>query len=154
MNAGTQRVAQVLRERGHTGDIVELPQSAHTAAQAAAALGCSADQIAKSLVFRTASGEAVLVIASGSGRVDETRLAEVVGEPVALADAEFVRERTGFAIGGVAPVGHLEPLPVWIDEALLRHETLWAAAGHPRTVFRLTPDELLSLTAGRVIAVR
>lgn len=154
MNAGTERVKLALQDRGVPRDIVELPESAHTAAQAASALGCAVAQIAKSLVFRTASGDAILVVASGAHRVDERRLAEAVGEPVALADPEFVRERTGFAIGGVAPVGHLTPLPVWIDRDLLNHAEIWAAAGHPRTVFRLTPSELVALTGGQVIAVR
>ncbi|MBX5475731.1 MAG: YbaK/EbsC family protein [Clostridia bacterium] len=154
MNAGTERVKLALQDRGFRRDIIELPESARTAAQAASALGCAVAQIAKSLVFRTASGDAILVVASGAHRVDERRLAEAVGEPVALADPEFVRERTGFAIGGVAPVGHLTPLPVWIDRDLLNHDEIWAAAGHPRMVFRLTPSELVALTGGQVIAVR
>jgi prolyl-tRNA editing enzyme YbaK/EbsC (Cys-tRNA(Pro) deacylase) len=112
------------------------------------------DQIAKSLVFRLRdSRRPLLVVTSGANRVDEAKVAAVVGEPLERADADFVRAETGFAIGGVAPVGHAKPVVTLIDEHLLRFEEIWAAAGHPNTVFRLTPDDLVTMTGGRVIVV-
>jgi prolyl-tRNA editing enzyme YbaK/EbsC (Cys-tRNA(Pro) deacylase) len=106
-------------------------------------------------VFRGQSSQrAILVIASGANRVDEGKVAALVSEPVGRADADFVRQRTGFAIGGVAPVAHAEPLTILIDEDLMRWPEIWAAAGHPYTVFKLTPDDLVRLTGGRVAAVR
>lgn len=126
--------------------VVELPASTRTAAEAATAVGCAVAQIVKSLVFRSLeSNHAVLVLVSGTNRVDETRLASHLGEPVAKADANFVRERTGFSIGGVAPVGHETPLRTIVDEDLLALPELWAAAGTPHAVFRLTPKDLRKL---------
>ena len=130
-----------------------FPEGTRTAADAAAAIGCSVGQIVKSLVFRRASGGALLVVASGSNRVDEEKLAALAGEPVVKADAAFVREATGFAIGGVPPAGHPAPVETVVDEDLLAYEQVWAAAGTPRTVFPLTPDELVSMTGGRVADV-
>ena len=118
----------------------------------AAALGCTVGQIAKSLVFRgLRSGGALLVIASGAHRVDEALVAAALGEPIGKADAQFVRDQTGFVIGGVPPVGHARPLPTLVDEALSAHAVIWAAAGHPYAVFRLTPAELAAITKGRVV---
>jgi prolyl-tRNA editing enzyme YbaK/EbsC (Cys-tRNA(Pro) deacylase) len=152
--AGVQRVREALAARGLDHEVVTLPRPARTSAEAAAQVGCRVDQIAKSLVFRgRTSGRAILVIASGVHRVDEARVAALVGEPIEKPDADFVRARTGFAIGGVAPVAHAEPLPVLIDETLGAWPEIWAAAGHPSTVFRLTPDQLVALTGGRVAAV-
>lgn len=153
--AATQRVRDALAAAGLDGQVVELDRSARTAAEAAAAVGCRVDQIAKSLVFRlAASGRPLLVITSGANRVDERRVAAVVGEPVEKADAEFVRDHTGFAIGGVAPLGHPHPLLTLVDEDLLACGDIWAAAGHPNTVFRLSPSDLLRITGGQVTAVK
>jgi prolyl-tRNA editing enzyme YbaK/EbsC (Cys-tRNA(Pro) deacylase) len=117
-------------------------------------VGCQVDQIAKSLVFRLReSGRALLVITSGGHRVDERKVGGTVGETLERADADFVRARTGFAIGGVAPIGHTEPVLTLIDEDLLRWDAIWAAGGHPNAVFRLTPDELVAMTGGRVVTV-
>ena len=117
--------------------------------------GCEVGQIAKSLVFKGATTrQAVLVITSGSNRVDEKRLSERIGEPVLKADADFVRQQTGFSIGGVPPVGHTQPIAVFIDEDLLTYSEIWAAAGTPQAVFRLTPQELQKITNGRVIRVK
>ena len=137
-------------------EVVTLERSSRTAAEAAAALGCDVAQIVKSLVFREIDADQpVLVLASGVGRVDESVVGEVLGGAIAQADPEFVRLRTGFSIGGVAPVGHTEvPSAVIIDEALLAFDVLWAAGGAPTAVFRLTPDELCTITAGRVARVR
>lgn len=152
--ASSLRVQEALAERGVQSAIVYLERAARTSAEAAAAVGCRVDQIAKSLVFRGAtSGRPLLVIASGANRVDETRVASVVGEPLGKADADFVRAHTGFAIGGVAPLAHPAPLTTLIDEHLLKWDRIWAAAGHPHTVFPLTPSELVRITGGRVLGV-
>ena len=150
-----RRVEEALAAAGGGHKVIALEQSARTSAQAASAVGCKVDQIAKSLVFRGADSQrAVLVIASGANRVDEVKVAALIAEPVGRADADFVRQRTGFAIGGVAPVAHAEPLTILIDEDLMRWPEIWAAAGHPNTVFKLTPDDLVRLTGGRVAPVK
>lgn len=149
-----RRVQETLAALGLGHEIVDLGLSARTAADAAGAVGCRVDQIAKSLVFRLReSGRALLVVTSGAHRVDEARVAALVGEALDRADAEFVRVETGFAIGGVAPIGHLQPVMTLIDEHLLAFEEIWAAAGHPNTVFRLRPADLLTMTGGRVARV-
>jgi prolyl-tRNA editing enzyme YbaK/EbsC (Cys-tRNA(Pro) deacylase) len=130
-----------------------FPEGTRTAADAAAAVGCDVAQIVKSLVFRRASGGAVLVVASGANRVDEQKVEALLGEPVGKADAAFVRSATGFAIGGVPPAGHPAPIETIVDEDLLRLERVWASAGTPRTVFALTPEELVAMTGGRVADV-
>jgi prolyl-tRNA editing enzyme YbaK/EbsC (Cys-tRNA(Pro) deacylase) len=154
MKPSAQKVQDALAAAGFSNRVVELPDSTRSAAEAAAALGCTVGQIAKSLVFRgKASGGALLVIASGAHRVDEAAVAAELGEPIGKADADFVRDQTGFAIGGVPPIGHARPLVTLIDEALLAHAELWAAAGHPYAVFKLTPPELVAMTKGRVVRV-
>ena len=155
LGPSVRRVQEALAAAGGGHTVVALEQSARTSAEAASAVGCKVDQIAKSLVFRgQQSQRAVLVITSGANRVDERKVAALIAEPVGRADAEFVRQRTGFAIGGVAPVAHAEPLVILIDEDLLRWPEIWAAAGHPNTVFKLTPDDLVRLTGGRVATVK
>lgn len=139
---------------GEGFEVVEFETSTRTAADAAAAIGCTVGQIAKSLIFRALeSGRPVLAIASGSVRVDEVRLAELLGEAIGRADAAFVREQTGFAIGGVPPVGHRNAPVIVIDDTLLGFETIWAAGGTPNSVFPLSPDELLRLTGGTVATI-
>ncbi len=133
--------------------VLEFDASTRTAEDAAAAIGCTVAQIAKSLVFRTGSGRAVLVVASGVNRVDEKKVAALIGEPIGRADADFVREATGFAIGGVPPVGHRTAPVALIDEALMAFGEIWAAAGTPNAVFRLTPADLVALTGGTVGAI-
>ena len=136
-----------LSRAGLAPDIVELPGAARTAKAAADYLGCEVGQIANSLVFRAeASNRALLVMSSGAKRVDVARLAALVGEPVGKADADFVRSQTGFAIGGVPPVGH--GLRTLVEKSLAGYRELWAAAGHPHTVFRLTYEELVRITGG------
>ena len=149
-----QRVQEALRALGLGHEVIDLGLSARTAADAARAVGCRVDQIAKSLVFRLRdSGRALLVVTSGAHRVDEAKVAALVGEPLERADAAFVRAETGFAIGGVAPIGHARPLTTLIDAHLLAFEEIWAAAGHPNTVFRLAPGQLVTMTGGRVATV-
>jgi prolyl-tRNA editing enzyme YbaK/EbsC (Cys-tRNA(Pro) deacylase) len=151
LKASAQRVQTALHERGFTNQVIELPGSTRSAAEAAAAIGCTVSQIAKSLLFQGAtSGRALLVIASGSNRVDEQRAAALFGEPLHKPKADFVREQTGFVIGGVPPIGHTQPLSTLIDEDLLQYEEIWAAAGHPHAVFKLTPAELVAMTGGQV----
>jgi prolyl-tRNA editing enzyme YbaK/EbsC (Cys-tRNA(Pro) deacylase) len=143
-----ERVRQALERAGIAPSIVELPGAARTAKAAAEYLGCNVAQIANSLVFRAEGSERpVLVMSSGGCRVDTEKLARLLGERVGKADAEFVRRHTGFAIGGVAPVGH-GLLDVFVEKALAQHPELWAAAGHPHTVFRLSYAELLRITGG------
>ena len=146
---GVTRVRRALADAGLAAEIVELPGAARTAKDAARFLGCEVAQIANSLVFRgEASGAPLLVMSSGARRVDLDRLARIAGEAVAKADAQFVREATGFAIGGVPPVGHATPLRTFVDDSLAAYAVLWAAAGHPHTVFRLSYAQLLAVTRG------
>lgn len=150
-SASALKVQAVL---GEGYEVLEFDASTRTAADAAAAIGCTVGQIAKSLIFRALdSDRPVLAIASGSVRVDETRLAELLGEGIGRADAAFVREQTGFAIGGVPPVGHRNESVIFIDESVLSFDTVWAAAGTPNAVFRLTPGDLVRLTGGTVAAI-
>jgi prolyl-tRNA editing enzyme YbaK/EbsC (Cys-tRNA(Pro) deacylase) len=134
--------------------VIELPQSTRTSAEAAQAVGCQVGQIAKSIIFRAAhSDRPVLVLTSGANRVSETAVAALAGEPLKKADADYVRTRTGFVIGGVPPVGHAEPPLTFIDEDLLQYAEIWAAAGTPNALFKLTPPELLRVTEGKVARV-
>jgi prolyl-tRNA editing enzyme YbaK/EbsC (Cys-tRNA(Pro) deacylase) len=129
-----------------------MPATTRTAEDAARAIGCTVAQIAKSLVFKSAlSARPILVIASGINRVNEKTIAALVGEPIEKADADFVRAKTGYAIGGVPPVGHVEQPVTFLDQDLLQHGEIWAAAGTPRAVFRLTPVDLQRITGGQVI---
>jgi prolyl-tRNA editing enzyme YbaK/EbsC (Cys-tRNA(Pro) deacylase) len=136
--------------------VLEFEASTRTSSDAAAALGCAVAEIAKSLIFKAADGRPVLVIASGVNRVDVAKLCDLIGQPITRADADFVRTATGFAIGGVPPVGHATTPIVVIDRDLERFPELWAAAGTPNAVFKLTPSDLVRLTGGRIadIAVR
>ncbi len=150
---GFTRVTQALFELGHPHAPVWLDACARTAQEAADALGVSLGQIAKSVVFRRRHDEAaVLVVTSGDKRVDEKRVAAITG-PLGRADADFVKARTGFSIGGVSPVAHAFPCVTLIDRELYRFEQIWAAAGHPNGVFRLTPQDLSRLTGAPVADV-
>jgi prolyl-tRNA editing enzyme YbaK/EbsC (Cys-tRNA(Pro) deacylase) len=150
---GFALVTRVLAERGHPHVPRWLTVPARTCQEAAQALGLQTGQIAKSVIFRRLADEvAVLVVASGDKRVDERKVAALVG-PIGRADAAFVKEQTGFSIGGVSPVGHLTPPVVLIDRELFRFETVWAAAGHPHGVFCLRPADLPILTDGPVADV-
>jgi prolyl-tRNA editing enzyme YbaK/EbsC (Cys-tRNA(Pro) deacylase) len=143
-----ERVTAALHAAGATGRPVVLDDAARTAAQAAAALGIEVGQIANSLVF-DADGDAVLVLASGAHRVDTAKVAALLGvAAVKRPDADFVRSRTGFAIGGVPPIGHAVALRTLVDVSLAEHEAIWAAAGHPHAVFPTTYDELVRITGG------
>lgn len=155
LSSSAQRVQDALAGFGMDLRVVELAQSTRTSAEAALAVGCHVGQIAKSLIFRARqSGQAVLVIASGRNRVDEKRVAALLGEAIGKADADFVRAATGFVIGGVPPVGHSQPLHTLIDGDLLAYDEIWAAAGTPNALFRLRPAELVTITGGVVGAVK
>lgn len=145
---GFRRVAQVLAQRRHPHAPVYLEVAARTAQEAADALGVAVGQIAKSVVFRRKEDDrAVLVVTSGDKRVDEKKVAALVGA-IGRADADFVKTRTGYSIGGVSPVGHLDAPVTLVDRELFRYDEIWAAAGHPNGVFRLSPQDLVALTGG------
>ena len=154
LKPSAQKVQDALTARGFANQVVELPDLTRTAAEAAAAVNCTVGQIAKSLVFVTkTTNRPLLVIASGSNRVNEKALQALVGEKIVRPDADAVRAVTGFVIGGVPPLGHAQPLATYIDRDLLQYEGIWAAAGHPNAVFALTPADLVAMTAGTVIDV-
>lgn len=141
------RTQQRLADVGLGCQVVEFEQPTRSSAEAAAAIGCEVAEIAKSIVFRGKdSGQAVVVVASGDNRVSEAKVARLIGEALGRADADFVRSATGYAIGGVAPVGHAQPVKLLLDEDLQRFDRLWAAAGTPFSVFPLTPAQLQALT--------
>lgn len=149
-----RRVQDAIRAKGFDNEVLELLEPVKTAQAAADAVGCTAEQIVKSLVFRgTTSGRAVMVVASGRHRVDTAKLEALLGEPVAMGDPKYVREVTGYAIGGIPPVGHATALELIVDAHLLTLPSLWAAAGHPNSLFPLTPAQLVAMTGGRVADV-
>ncbi len=150
-NATARRVQRAL---GVEFEVLEFERGTRTADDAAAAIGCTVAQIAKSMIFRTcATDRSILVVVSGVNRVEEKKVVSIVGEDIGLADAAFVRERTGYSIGGVAPIGHVVAPTVLLDEDLSKHKEIWAAAGTPNAVFKLTPDQLQALTGGRFLDV-
>jgi len=154
LKPSAQRVQEALAALGFTNQVMELPESTRTAAEAAQAVGCTVGQIAKSLLFQgKQSGRPLLVIASGANRVDERALQAVAGEKVRKADADVVRSLTGYVIGGVPPLGHTQPLATYIDAHLLAYGQIWAAAGHPNAVFALNGAELVAMTGGAVVEI-
>lgn len=154
LHPSAQKVQDALTALGFSLQVIELPGSSRTAVEAAQSVGCQVGQIVKSLIFKSKrSQRPILVTASGSNRVNEKKIRALIGEPLGKADADFVRQHTGFAIGGVPPVGHTQELETFIDEDLLQYAEIWAAAGHPSAVFRLTPSELVEMTGGRVVDI-
>lgn len=154
LNPSAQKVQEALEAKGYSLQVLELPDSTRTAIEAAEAIGCQVGQIVKSLIFRRVqTDQPILVLASGVNRVNEKKIGQIVGEAIGKADADFVRQHTGFAIGGVPPVGHNEPIATFIDKDLLEYEQIWAAAGTPHAVFRLSAADLEDLTGGRVINI-
>lgn len=159
MHPSAQRVQQALLEHGCDCQVVEHAESTRTAAEAAQAAGCEVGQIVKSLVFMLITpekpqGEPVLILVSGSNRVHEKRLGRLLGGKLEKADADFVREASGYAIGGVPPVGHKTPFKTVIDEDLLQYDVIWAAAGTPNAVFKVTPQELQRITQAPAVCVK
>jgi prolyl-tRNA editing enzyme YbaK/EbsC (Cys-tRNA(Pro) deacylase) len=151
--SSVERVRAALLAAGHPDTIAAFPEGTRSAAEAAAAVGCEVAQIAKSIVYR-AGARAVLVIASGANRVDMAKVAAAIGQPVKRADGAWVRDTTGFAIGGVSPVGHLAPPILLLDADLMALDPVWAAAGSPQHVFRTSPAELLRITGARPADVK
>ena len=155
LSSSARKVQEALNALGVSLEVVELPASTRTAPEAAQAVGCQVGQIVKSLVFKAKRSERpILVIASGANRVDERKIEALIGEPLGKADADFVRQQTGFVIGGVPPLGHSQPLETFIDEDLLQYEYVWAAAGTPHAVFKLNPGDLVRMTGGRIMEIK
>ena len=155
VDSSALRLTTALEAAGLEAEVRTFAASTRTSAEAAAAIGCEVAQIAKSIVFKAKpSGRPVLVIASGVNRVDEAKISRHLGEALGKADAEFVRARTGFAIGGVPPAGHTERVVTYIDCDLLALGEIWAAAGTPHSVVRLKAEDLVRLTQGHVLEVR
>ena len=153
MSKSLKRVQSALEAAGITVDVREMGESTRTAIEAANAVGCEVDQIAKSIIFRGEdSGHVVLFLTAGGNKVDAAKATEVAGQPLGKADANLIRTETGFAIGGVAPVGHLTQIEAWMDPRLQEFDTVWAAAGTPRHVFAISPDDLLRITGAQVAA--
>ena len=155
LKPASRRVQQAAEGLGLAVSVVEMAQSTRTAEEAAAACGCAVGQIIKSLVFRgKESGKPILLLVSGANRVDQKGVAASIGEALDRPDATFVRGVTGFAIGGIPPFGHAQPLPTWFDKDLLQYETVWAAAGSPEAVFEVDPRKLAEAVGAEVIEVK
>jgi Uncharacterized conserved protein len=155
LSPSAQKVWDALIAMGYDYKIIEFQDSTRTSAEAANRVGCQIGQIVKSLIFRGQnSGQPLLVLTSGANRVDEGLIGRYSGETIARADADFVRLTTGFAIGGVPPVGYPQPVNTYLDEDLLQYKKIWAAAGNPNAVFELTPTALIKLTSGKVVRVK
>jgi Cys-tRNA(Pro) deacylase len=150
-----QKIQKLLLSMGYEYTVVEHTESTRTAQEAADRAGCELGQIVKSLIFRgKTSGKPILVLTSGANRVDEKRIAEYAGKPIVRADADFVRTVTGFAIGGVPPIGHSEKMETYIDEDFLAYQTVWAAAGTPNAIFELKTNDLQKMTDGKILQVK
>ena len=154
-NPSAQRIQNILRQLGSDYKVIEFTGSTRTAQEAADRVGCQLGQIVKSLIFKgRSSNNGILVLTSGVNRVDENKISRYVVESIGRADPEFVRTVTGFAIGGVPPVGHVQPLKTYIDEDLLQYTDVWAAAGTPNAVFQLPASDLVKITSGKVVQVK
>lgn len=155
LSPSAQKVQDQIRSLGFDYTVIEHAESMRTAQEAAERAGCELGQIVKSLIFKgKESGKPILVLTSGANRVDEKRISEYAGEPVGRADADFVRAVTGFAIGGVPPVGHLQKLETYLDEDFLQYRTVWAAAGTPNAIFELKTSDLQKMTGARIVRVK
>ena len=155
INPSAQKIQNILRGLGLNYKVIEFTESTRTAQEAADRVGCQLGQIVKSLIFKgQSSNKCILVLTSGSNRVDEKKIGQYAGETIVRADPDFVRSMTGFAIGGVPPVGHVQPLETYIDEDLLQYGEVWAAAGTPNAVFQLPSSDLVKITKGNVVRVK
>jgi len=155
LSKNAQYIQDFLKRKGIETKVIELPDSTRTAEEAAKAIGCQVAQIVKSLIFKTkTTNRPILVLASGANRVSPEKIAAACKEEIVKADADFTREATGFAIGGIPPVGHANKLETFIDEDLLKLQELWAAAGTPHAVFNLDSSHLVNLTGGKVLAIK
>jgi prolyl-tRNA editing enzyme YbaK/EbsC (Cys-tRNA(Pro) deacylase) len=155
LSSSAQKIQDLLLALGFNYTVIEHTESTRTAQEAADRAGCKLGQIVKSLIFRgKTSGKPILVLTSGANRVDEKRIAEYACEPISRADAEFVRTVTGFAIGGVPPIGHAQAMETYLDEDFLQYQTIWAAAGTPNAIFELTTSDLQKMTGGKTVKVK
>lgn len=155
LSSSAQKIQDLLNTLGYTYTVIEHAESTRTAQEAADRAGCELGQIVKSLIFKgTASGKPILVLTSGANRVDEKRIEEYAGETISRPNADFVRAVTGFAIGGVPPVGHTQKMETYIDEDFLAFPTIWAAAGTPNAIFELKTDDLQKMTDGKILRVK
>jgi prolyl-tRNA editing enzyme YbaK/EbsC (Cys-tRNA(Pro) deacylase) len=155
LSPSAQKIQDLLRTRGYDYTVIEHAESTRTAQEAADRAGCELGQIVKSLIFKGRStNKPILVLTSGANRVDEQRIGEFAGETIGKADADFARAVTGFAIGGVPPIGHLQSIETYIDEDFLQYQTIWAAAGTPNAIFELKTTDLQKMTDGRVARVK
>jgi len=155
LNPSAQKIQNILRGLGFDYKVIEFTESTRTAREAADRVGCQLGQIVKSLIFKgMISNKGILVLTSGSNRVDEAKISQYSGESIGRADPEFVRTVTGFAIGGVPPLGHAQLLDTYIDEDLFQYTDVWAAAGTPNAVFRLPFSELVKITNGWIVRVK
>jgi prolyl-tRNA editing enzyme YbaK/EbsC (Cys-tRNA(Pro) deacylase) len=155
LSPSAQKVQDLLTAGGFKCRVIEYAESTRTSQEAADRAGCTLGQIAKSMIFRgKTTQKAILVVTSGVNRVDEKRVGEYAGEPIGRAEADFVRRVTGFAIGGVPPLGHAQKIETYLDEDLMQYAAIWGAAGTPNAIFELTPSELQRMTKGRIVRVK
>ncbi|HUG35159.1 MAG TPA: YbaK/EbsC family protein [Anaerolineales bacterium] len=155
ISSSAQKIQDLLISLGYNYTVIEHAESTRTAQEAADRAGCELGQIVKSLIFKgSLSGKPILVLTSGANRVDEKRISEYAGESIGRADANFVRTVTGFAIGGVPPVGHAQPMETYLDEDFLQYQTIWAAAGTPNAIFELKTEDLQKMTGGKIVQVK
>ena len=155
LSPSAQRIQNLLNSLGYNYTVIEHAESTRTAQEAADRAGCELGQIVKSLIFRgKTSGKPILVLTSGANRVDEKRISGYAGETISRADADFVRTATGFAIGGVPPIGHAEKMETYLDEDFLSYNTIWAAAGTPNAIFELKTEDLQKMTSGKIAQVK
>jgi len=155
LSPSAQKVQDQIQSLGYDYTVIEHAESTRTAQEAADRAGCELGQIVKSLIFKgKTSNKPILVLTSGANRVDEKRISEYAGEAIGRADADFVRAVTGYAIGGVPPVGHIQSMETYLDEDFLQYETIWAAAGTPNAIFELKTSDLQKMTSGKVVRVK
>jgi prolyl-tRNA editing enzyme YbaK/EbsC (Cys-tRNA(Pro) deacylase) len=155
LSTSAQKIQDQLKSLGYDYTVIEHAESTRTAQEAADRAGCELGQIVKSLIFKGKdSGKPILVLTSGANRVDEKRISKYAGEAIGRAEADFVRAVTGFAIGGVPPIGHVQEMETYIDEDFLRYQTIWAAAGTPNAIFALSTADLQKMTGGNVVRVK
>lgn len=155
LKKSAERVQTILNEFGFELNVMELSDSTRTAQEAANAIGCTVSQIAKSLIFKGKDSQnPILIVASGTNRVNEKAIKQYIGEKLEKADANFVLEHTGFVIGGIPPIGHKKPITTFIDEDLMQYDEIWAAAGTPNAVFKLTPKILAEITNGNIVCIK
>lgn len=155
LSPSAQKIQDLLNTLGYNYTVIEHTESTRTAQEAAERAGCELGQIVKSLVFKgNDSGKPILVLTSGANRVDEKRIHEYAGESISRANADFVRAATGFAIGGVPPVGHTQAMETYIDEDFLQYQTIWSAAGTPNAIFELKTEDLQTMTNGKIVRVK